>query len=385
MKKFLLLSLFFALLLINEFTLVNFTEDNSLKEYNLIKIRYLNLINFILIILIYFYWTDFINLKIVPKFLIFILLLSSIDFLSKYAGFGYGNDKTDYHRYIFPYDWIRGKPNVLDHNQFGFRGTITPDVERDKNKIVIGLFGGSTGYNGDPTILQSVSNNLKKKGHANIAINFSSVSSNHNQHLHRLLEFSEYKYDFIIFYGGGNETFQQLYYDPRPGFPYNFYMFENLLSPIFYLTKYSNIMGELDKQFKLTFNFKSPTKLGENLQNPINLNSEDFEIWSDKIKLNYYNTLNKAKLITENVIEPNKCNKTFFLPFFQPINVSDEKLKFLVDNIRKDLEKNNVKDLFYLKNKVIFKDIVHIDQNSKTLISDKISTEIINLIKINCY
>ena len=162
MKKFLLLSLFFALLLINEFTLVNFTEDNYLKEYNLIKIRYLNLINFILIILIYFYWTDFINLKIVPKFLIFILLLSSIDFLSKYAGFGYGNDKTDYHRYIFPYDWIRGKPNVLDHNQFGFRGTITPDVERDKNKIVIGLFGGSTGYNGDPTILQSVSNNLKK-------------------------------------------------------------------------------------------------------------------------------------------------------------------------------------------------------------------------------
>ena len=60
-------------------------------------------------------------------------------------------------------------------------------------------------------------------------------------------------------------------------------MFENLLSQIFYLTKYSNIIGELDKQFKLTFNFKSPTKLGENLQNPISLNSEDFEIWSDKI------------------------------------------------------------------------------------------------------
>ena len=384
MKKILIFLSILVLLFINEFTLVNFSAENSLKEYNLIKIRFFNLINFVFIILIYFYWTDFIKLKIIPKFLILFFLLLSIDYLSKYAGFGYGHDKSDYHRYIFPYDWIRGKPNVLDHNQFGFRGIITPDIERDKNEIVIGLFGGSTGYNGDPTILQSVSNNLKKNGFSNIAINFSSVSSNHNQHLHRLLEFSEYKYDFIIFYGGGNETFQQLYYDPRPGFPYNFYMFENLSSPVFYLTKYSNIMGELDKQFKITFKFKSPTKLGENLQNPNNLNDQDFKLWSDKIKINYFNTLYKAKQITENVIRPNKCNKTSFLSFFQPINISDEKLKILVDSVRKDLKKNNVNDLFYLKNKVIFKDIVHIDQNSKNLISDKISSEVINLIKINC-
>ena len=175
-----------------------------------------------------------------------------------------------------------------------------------------------------------------------------------------------------------------LYYDPRPGYPYNFYMFENLLSPVFYLTKYSNIIGELDKQFKITFNFKSPTELGENLQNPNDLNDEDFKIWSDKVKKNYFTTLNKAKQITENSIKPNKCNKTSFLSFFQPINVSDKKTKFLVDSVLKDLNKNNVKNLFYLKDQVIFKDIVHIDQNSKNLISNKISSEIINIIKINC-
>ncbi len=384
MKKFLLLLLLLALLFINEFTLVNFSAENSLKEYNLIKIRYFNLINFVLIILVYFYWNDFIKLKKIPKFLILILLFLSIDYLSKYAGFGYGHDKSDYHRYIFPYDWIRGKPNVLDHNKFGFRGKITPDIERGKKKIVIGLFGGSTGYSGDPTILQSVSNNLRKNGYSNIPINFSSVSSNHNQHLHRLLEFSEYKYDFIIFYGGANETTMHLHYDPRPGYPYNFYMFENLLSPVFYLTKYSNIMGELDKQFKITFNFKSPTKLGENLQNPNDLNDEDFKKWSDEVKINYFTTLNKAKQVTENIIKPNKCNKTSFLSFFQPINVSDGKTKFLVDNVLKDLNENNVKNLFYLKDQLTFKDIVHVDQSSKNLISNKISSEIINMIKINC-
>ena len=143
-------------------------------------------------------------------------------------------------------------------------------------------------------------------------------------------------------------------------------------------------MGELDKQFKITFYFKSPTKLGENLRNPINLNDEDFKIWSDQIKMNYFTTLNKAKQISENMIKPNKCIRTSFVSFFQPINISDEKLKLLVNNVQKDLKKNNVKDLFYLKDKVIFKDIIHIDQNSKNLISDKVSSEIINFVKKNC-
>ena len=143
-------------------------------------------------------------------------------------------------------------------------------------------------------------------------------------------------------------------------------------------------MGELDKQFKITFNFKSPTKLGENLQNPNDLNDEDFKKWSDEVKINYFTTLNKAKQVTENIIKPNKCNKTSFLSFFQPINVSDGKPKFLVDNVLKDLNKNNVKNLFYLKNQLIFKDIVHVDQSSKNLISNKISSEIIDIIKINC-
>ena len=100
--------------------------------------------------------------------------------------------------------------------------------------------------------------------------------------------------------------------------------------------------------------------------------------------MNYFTTLNKAKQISENMIKPNKCIRTSFVSFFQPINISDEKLKLLVNNVQKDLKKNNVKDLFYLKDKVIFKDIIHIDQNSKNLISDKVSSEIINFVKKNC-
>ena len=54
--------------------------------------------------------------------------------------------------------------------------------------------------------------------------NFGSVSSNHSQHVHRLIEFSDrYSFDLVIFYGGGNETFQYANYDPRPGYPYIFF------------------------------------------------------------------------------------------------------------------------------------------------------------------
>ena len=36
--------------------------------------------------------------------------------------------------------------------------------------------------------------------------------SNHNQHLHRLVKFSEFKFDVVIFYGG-NELLNNYYYD----------------------------------------------------------------------------------------------------------------------------------------------------------------------------
>ena len=75
------------------------------------------------------------------------------------------------------------------------------------------FFGGSTGYNGNPPIsdlIENLNNIIKVKTY-----NFSSVSSNHNQHLHRLLKYSNLKFDLIIFYGGFNETIQTY---SRPGF-----------------------------------------------------------------------------------------------------------------------------------------------------------------------
>ena len=375
MKKTLLLILLLLEILFNEFTLkyssfystvdINFINKIeyifSLIFNSINKIRFFNLIILIYIIIIYFYSENFIKLRFFKKILVVIIILITTDHLSGYMNFGYPKAKNDSYRHIFPYDWIRGEPDKLDHNEFGFRGK-SPNFIRDKDKFIIGFFGGSTGYSGNPTIIEIVSQKLNAINLSTEVINFSSVSSNHNQHLHRLLEFSEYTYDLIIFYGGGNETIQQYYYDSRPGYPYNFYLFDNDRHKFkIFLLKYSNFIGEIDKLFNLHLSF-----------NPFTSDENNYKIWVNKIKNNYFNTIEKTKNLSEKLIEPNRCNKTSFLPIFQPFKVYDDRTKILVDSIKKDLKKNEIYNFSNLENKLIFTDFIHIDQNSKEILANQI-------------
>ena len=361
MRKTLLISLILIEILINEISLIYFSVDKSIGIENVSKIRFFNLIIFITILIIFFYYQNFVKLKFFYKITCLITFIVLIDVISGYVGFGYPKNESDSLRYVFPYDWIRGEPNKLDHNEFGFRGK-SPDIKREKDKFIIGFFGGSTGYRGDPSIIEIVSKKLDENNLKNDVFNFSSVSSNHNQHLHRLLEFSEYKYDLIIFYGGGNETIQHYYYDPRPGYPFNFYLYDKdpfSLSNIF--IKYSNLIGEIDKVFKVYLNFDPKTS-----------NDNQFDIWISQTKENYFKTIRKAKDLSKNLIIPNKCKKTQFLSIFQPLKPPNDRTRKLVDIIKKDLTRNDIQNFTYLVNDLTFTDFVHIDQKSKYLVAEEI-------------
>ena len=361
MRKTLLISLILIEILVNEISLIYFSVDKSIGIENVSKIRFFNLIIFITILIIFFYYQNFVKLKFFYKITCLISFIVLIDVISGYVGFGYPKNESDSLRYVFPYDWIRGEPNKLDHNEFGFRGK-SPDIKREKDKFIIGFFGGSTGYQGDPSIIEIVSKKLDENNLKNEVFNFSSVSSNHNQHLHRLLEFSEYKYDLIIFYGGGNETIQSYYYDSRPGYPFNFYIYENdPFSILNIFMRYSNIIGEVDKIFKIYLDF-----------NPKTSNDDNFDIWIDQTKKNYLKTLQKAKNLSENLILPNKCKKTHFLPIFQPLEPPDKRSGKLVEIVKKDLAKNNILNFTNLINDLTFVDFIHIDQKSKYLVAEEI-------------
>ena len=139
MKKIIIFILLLLEILLNEFSLRFFLNDVAIDVNSINKIRFFNLIIFITIIIIYFYYDNFIRLKLLSKILVILIYIIFTDYLSGYVNIGYKKIDKDAFRYIFPYDWIRGEPNQLDHNQFGFRG-IPPNIERDKDKFIIGFF-----------------------------------------------------------------------------------------------------------------------------------------------------------------------------------------------------------------------------------------------------
>ena len=299
--------------------------------------------------------------------------------LFRLLGHGYpsNRDQEKIQRLPTPYDFFSGKPYARDHNSDGFRGK---DFKKaDEKQLSIAFFGGSSGYNGNPPIINLVEENLNSQNINTIVYNFSSVSSNHNQHLNRLIKFSNFNFDFVVFYGGFNETFQTLFADPRPGYPFNFWTVGELHPLKFTLLKYFPFIAEIDKQ---TGNVSGITKI----RNDVNLGSD---VWLDKLLKNYSSTLLNSKKITEKFINPNLCNKSTFIGIYQPISLS-KMTNQLLENLEKNFKEkvviktkseikkyNFVYDLSELYEEKMFTDSVHVTDEAKKIMAKKI-TSIIN-------
>ena len=217
--------LILLLLLFNKNTLLFLYSLYDTKNLIFVSTKIELISNLTIFFIIFFFIIShyYLRIKKINFIFIFLFFFISADIFCSIV-FNYGKEDETFRRYPSPYDMFRGKPNQkfkFVNNKFGFRGDEIRHIE--DQKLVIGFFGGSTGYNGRPPIIDIIAELLTKDRRPNRVYNFSSTSSNHSQHLHRLIEFMEYPFDVIIFYGGGNETEGYYYYDPRPNYPYNFY------------------------------------------------------------------------------------------------------------------------------------------------------------------
>ncbi len=320
-------------------------------------------------------------LKKIKKFFFYIfsslIIFIFLDFyVYKLLGHGFPSSISEekYERSPSPYDMFSGKPFYNDHNSYGFRGDEFKDSGDDTFQIA--FFGGSTGYNGDPPIPDLIEQNLNRKFKVK-TYNFSSVSSNHNQHLHRLLKYSNLKFDLVIFYGGFNETLQTYLYDPRPGYPYNYWVRNELDRLKYLLLRYSSIYAEYEEYTGKVSNLYY-------IKEKINYLDDK---WLNKLIYNYDNTLIKAESLSTNFIESNFCETTNFVAFFQPI--SQNKIDIFSKKIITSLQdyfrnKKTLIDLSNLLEENAFTDSVHINQNAKNVIANHISKYIINNIINNC-
>ena len=370
------LLLFFIVLIFNKYTIIHVLS--FFRDVNPHSVK-INLTSNLIIFVTFFFFIIFkcylffkkkkkISLKTKNKIsilLTFLFFLFSTDIFLSIIFYSTKENEV-LRRYPSPYDMFRGKPNEkfkYINNSQGFRGDEIKQIS-DK-KLTIGFFGGSTGYNGRPPIVSTISKLLEDDGVENRVYNFSSTSSNHSQHLHRLIEFMEYPFDIVIFYGGGNETEGYYYYDSRPNYPYNFY--------------YKNELNNFSKiVLENSFFFNEVDKLTGWISRRNIIHKEknkDFESWTQKILENYFLVLEKTQNITLGSIKPNICLKSNFFVFFQPLNpqnneVYDMQKIIIKSDLRGKI--NNFHDLSLIKDKLNFTDSIHIDDKSNFIVAKEI-------------
>tara|TARA_Y100000768_G_scaffold386286_1_gene374328 strand:+ start:1073 stop:2203 length:1131 start_codon:yes stop_codon:yes gene_type:complete len=335
-------------------------QDGSIIKFNISEI-----IKFFQLILLIIVASHLYKIKV-----IYCLVFIFINYII--IDFGIiGRILVDYeyiHRYPHPYVGFTGKPNKDKHNQFGFLG---PELSQAKSDdFTIAFFGGSTGYRGNPSLPVMIERVLKKNNFKNGKVfisNFSAESSNHNQHLHMLIEFVlTSKVDLVMFYGGWNETVGQTAYDPRPGYPLNFFYIHDEPHWKKFLIENSKIFGSL--QHKIVNKKRS----GQIIYS---------EEWNRDIVNNYFETLNKARLIV-NVLEPNIMEKPDFIAFYQPYDLNWTIDILPIHNRIKDKSKSiswvyDIHDvLSETENSYI--DAIHIKEHAREVIAEAISMLIIN-------
>jgi len=300
-------------------------------------------------------------------YLVIIIAAFDVFIFHDYLGYGYPRhfDEENTLRFPAPYVAFTGKPNAKDHNEFGFRGPSFRQAGPDDFKIA--FFGGSTGYNGSPPIAQIVERKLEALLGLDVFVaNYSVTSSNHRQHLHGIIEFlPQFKPDLVIFYGGYNETIQSAKYDPRPGYPFNYY-YRSETRPFFkLLLENSALMGAIDER---TGMFSGINKLRAE-QQPL---SGD---WNKRIVDKYFETLKLAKDVT-GTIESRHFGNTEFLAFYQPFPIPEEfasahnSIKNRLDALEYAF---NVSSEYDALGKDVYSDYVHVNQQAKEVMGAKIA------------
>jgi hypothetical protein len=300
-------------------------------------------------------------------YLVLIIIVFDVLVFNKWLGFGYPRHyrQENIERYPSPYVEFTGKPDTEDHNEYGFRGASFK--ESKQNDLKIAFFGGSTGYYGNPPIPRIVKNELEKlTGLSVFVANYSVVSSNHRQHLHGIIEFlPQFTPDIVIFYGGHNETLQSASYDPRPGYPYNFFYRAETRALFKLLIENSAIIGEIDKRIGI---FTGLEKLRKE-QQPF---SDD---WNNRMVEKYFETLRLANSVAS-IIESQRFGKTRFFAFYQPYQVPKE-LASAHNNIKNKIRSMkyvfDVSSEFDVLGKEIYNDIVHVKQRANKVMGVRIA------------
>ncbi|UCC98533.1 MAG: hypothetical protein JSW66_01300 [Phycisphaerales bacterium] len=132
-----------------------------------------------------------------------------------------------------PYTMFGGVKNgILSEdivlNGRGYMGKSV-SVSKPPGEFRIFVLGGSTVFLGDPPISELVEEEFRRRGRENVRLyNYGVVSSVSGMALSRIVfEIADLEPDLVVMYNGGNDMLHPYEYDPRPGYPFNFIVYQN--------------------------------------------------------------------------------------------------------------------------------------------------------------
>ena len=145
-------------------------------------------------------------------------------------------------RFPKPFAQFAGKPNAQHHHitfdELGFRNAEAVGPRTGADRIRVFVLGGSTIVEGDTeadTVPGRLETILGRNGFAHARVsNFGVVSSCFAQ-MSALLwsQLADFEPDLIVAVGGGTSVSNPWTFDPRPGYPYNAFVMEQLYDYLF--------------------------------------------------------------------------------------------------------------------------------------------------------
>ena len=220
---------------------------------------------------------------------IFIVVFVTVHFIhekfifgKQYEGYFFTNYKP------YPYSMFKWGDNYED-----------PIPKKKKEEFRIFILGGSAVAQGDPPFPELLEEIFHEKGYKEVKVfNFGVISSMTGQDLARILyEVVDLLPDLIVMYNGYNDLAHPFYADPRPGYPFNFMVYENnpisssSLSFPWVLSLYrSSILRQLYPYFFM----KQFTKI-DKLRKQAGYGTKE---WKKQIVSAYWNYVKKAQKIS---------------------------------------------------------------------------------------
>ncbi|MSP18944.1 MAG: hypothetical protein EXR74_05175 [Bdellovibrionales bacterium] len=179
----------------------------------------------------------------------------------------------------------------------------------------------------------------------------------------------------IIFYGGYNETAQSAFYDPRPGYPYN-YFYRAETAPIIKLLLEGSPIINLIDLIGIKYGWFSLTKL-QQIKTDVGLYSPQ---WETAISRKYFETLANADKLSMS-FSSSRCERSGrFRAFYQPYKVPSN-LMALHDEIRNSIKELpygfDISDIFD-KRDYVYTDIVHLTQEGNIEVADRLFRKLIS-------